>query len=69
MIEPAWRFWMIEPGACRLAHEAGRQGEHRCQRKQLQRLAECGESIKARQHDEVERECWQKDGQVRNAAA
>jgi len=38
-------------------------------REQLQRLTERGESVEAREHDEVERECRQEDGQVRDAAA
>src|SRR5262245_14294650 len=64
-----WCFWMIEPGAYRLGHEAGRQGEHHCQREQLQWLAERRKSIDAWQHDKVERERWQVDGQMRNAAS
>ena len=53
----------------RLAHEAGRENEHRREREQLQRLAERGKAVEARQHDEVERERRQIDGQMRDAAA
>ena len=43
--------------------------KHRAERKQLQRIAERREAIEARQHDEIERERRQIDGQVRDAAA
>ena len=39
------------------------------EREQLQRVAERGEAVEARQHDEIERERGQIDGQVRDAAA
>ena len=60
---------VLEPGARRLAHEAGRENEHGREREQLQRVAERGKAVDARQHDEVERERRQIDGQVRDAAA
>src|SRR6516165_10074372 len=39
------RLGMLEPGAGCLAHEARRQDEQRCERKQLQRLAERGKAV------------------------
>src|SRR5262249_4766281 len=60
---------VLEPGTHRLAHEAGGQNEYRRQREQLQGLAERGKAVDARQHDEIERERRQKDGQMRDAAA
>src|SRR5262249_33721620 len=59
---------VLEPGTYRLAHEAGGQNEYRRQREQLQGLAERGKAVDARQHDEVERERRQKDGQILEAA-
>ena len=46
------RLRTLEPGARRLAHEAGRENEHRREREQLQRIAERGKAVDARQHDE-----------------
>src|SRR5215475_4337528 len=58
-----------EPGARRLAHETGREREQRCEREQLQRMAEGGKPVEARQHDEVERERGEIDRQVCDAGA
>src|SRR5262249_13260292 len=60
---------VLEPGARCLGHEAGREGEQRREREQLQRMAEGGKPVDARQHDEVERERGEIDRQVRDAAA
>src|SRR5262245_10580223 len=62
-------FRILEPSARRLAHEARRQDEHRDQREQLQRVAERGKAVDARQHDEIERKRRQIDGQMRDSAA
>jgi len=62
------RLGMLEPGAGCLAHEARRQDEQRCERKQLQRLAERGKAVEARQHDKVQRKRRQVDRQMRDAA-
>src|SRR5262245_29590554 len=43
-----WRFRMCEPGPGRLAHEAGRENEQRCERDQLQGMAESRKAIDAR---------------------
>src|SRR6516164_3285229 len=60
---------VLEPGARGLAHEARRENEDRPQREQLQRTAERGKAIEARQHDEIERKRREVYGQVRDAAA
>ena len=52
----------------RLAHEAGRENEHGREREQLQRVAERRKAVDARQHDKIERERRQIDGQVGDAA-
>src|SRR5262245_15793945 len=58
-------LWSLEPRAYRLGHEAGRKNEHRRQRQELQRVAEPGKAVGAGQHDEVQRERGQIDGQMR----
>ena len=63
------RLRTFEPGAHCLAHEARCQHENRGQREQLQGLAEGGEAVEPRQHDEIERERGQIDGEVGDAAS
>src|SRR5258705_6518575 len=58
-----------KPAAHRLAHEARRENEERREYEQLQRVAERREAVEARQHDQVERERGQVNGEVRDAAA
>src|SRR5262249_51341085 len=62
-------FRMLEPGAGCLAHKAGRQSEQRSEREQLQRLAQCGKAVDARQYDEKKRERRETNGQKRDPPA
>src|SRR5262245_41944792 len=58
-----------ETGARCRAHESGRERKQRGEREQLQRMAEGGKPVEARQHDEVERERGEIDRQMCDAAA
>src|SRR5262249_30132995 len=55
------RLRALEPGAHRLTHEAGRENEQRREHDQLQRIAERGKAVEARQHDEIQPERRQVD--------